>query len=200
MNTSDAISARRAIKHYDSSYQITEEEIQQLFSLVVLSPTSFNIQNWRFVIVSDIELRKKLRAASYDQAQVTDASLFVILCADIKAWEKSPQRYWKNTSSEVSNFVLPALDGFYRGHEQLQRDEAIRSCGIASQTLMLAAKSMGYDSCPMIGFDSEAVGRLINLPSDHIITMFVAVGKGIKEAWPRGGQLQLEEVLIRNSF
>ena len=65
--------------------------------------------------------------------------------------------------------MLPAIDNYYRGKEQVQRDEAMRSCGITAQTLMLAAKSMGYDSCPMDGFDFERVAELIRLPADHVI-------------------------------
>jgi nitroreductase len=76
----------------------------------------------------------------------------------------------------------------------------MRSCGIAAQTLMLAAKAMGYDSCPMDGFDFEAVGKLINLPKDHVITMFVAIGKGTKDPWPRPGQLPQSEVVIQDRF
>lgn len=76
----------------------------------------------------------------------------------------------------------------------------MRSCGIAAQPLMLAAKAMGYDSCPMDGFDFGAVAQLINLPHDHVIAMFVVIGKGAKEAWPRPGQLPLNDVLIRNTF
>ena len=56
---------------------------------------------------------------------------------------------------EVREFMNPAIDDYYRDKDQVQRDEAMRSCGIAAQTLMLAAKSMGYDSCPMDGFDFE---------------------------------------------
>ena len=76
----------------------------------------------------------------------------------------------------------------------------MRSCGIAAQTLMLSAKALGYDSCPMDGFDFDKVGQLINLPSDHVIAMFVAIGKQEKPARERGGQLNLEEVVIKNSF
>ena len=96
--------------------------------------------------------------------------------------------------------MLPAIDDYYRGKDQVQRDEAMRSCGIAAQTLILAAKSLGYDSCPMDGFDYEKVGELINLPDDHVIAMFVAIGKGTKEPWPRPGQLSLDEVVIKNKF
>ena len=67
-------------------------------------------------------------------------------------------------------------------------------------SLMLAAKEMGYDSGPMDGFDFDAVGKLISLPQDHVIAMFVVIGKGIKEPWPRGGQLPLGEVVVQNRF
>ena len=200
MKTFAAIEARRAVKHYDPEYRMTEDEINKLLSSAMLAPTAFNIQNTRFVVVRDPELRKKIRAAAWDQSQVTEASLLVILCADLKSWEKEPARYWQNAPQEVQDFIVPAIDQYYRGREQVQRDETMRSCGIAAQTLMLAAKAMGYDSCPMDGFDFDAVGKLINLPEDHVIAMFVAIGKGTKEAWPRTGQLPMDEVVIENHF
>jgi nitroreductase len=200
METITAIENRRAIKHYDPEHRMTEDEINKLMSLAMLSPTAFNIQNWRFVLVRNPEIRKKVRIAAWDQAQVTDASLLVILCADLKAWEKQPARYWQNAPKEVQDYVLQGMNQYYQGREQVQRDEAMRSCGIAAQTLMLAAKSMGYDSCPMDGFDFEAVGELINLPKDHVITMFVVVGKAIQDSKPRGGQLPIEEVVITDHF
>lgn len=200
MNTFDAITQRRSVKHYDTSHRMSEEEIERLLSFAVLSPSAFNIQNWRFVVVRDVELRRQIRAVAWDQAQVTDASLFIVLCGDLRSWEKQPERYWRDAPVEVSNFLVPAIDSYYRGNDQVQRDEAMRSCGIAAQTLMLAAKSMGYDSCPMDGFDFEAVGKLINLPDDHVVTMFLTIGKGIQEAWPRGGQLPLDEVVVQDRF
>ncbi|MFQ5586501.1 MAG: nitroreductase family protein [Thermodesulfobacteriota bacterium] len=200
MDTFTAIEKRRAVKHYDPDHRMSEEEIDRLLSLAMRAPTAFNIQNWRFVLVRDRELRQKIRAVAWDQAQVTDASLLFILCADLKSWEKEPARYWRNAPGEVREFIVPAIDNYYREHEQVQRDEAMRSCGIAAQTLMLSATAMGYDSCPMDGFDFDAVGKLINLPEDHVVAMFVAVGKGTKEAWPRGGQLAKDEVVIIDHF
>jgi len=200
MNTIEAIRARRAVKSYDPTHRMSGEEVAELLSLALLSPTAFNIQHWRFVVVDEPALRQQIRQVAWNQAQVTDASLLVILCADLKAWEKTPDRYWRNATAEVQAFMLPAIDQYYRGKEQTQRDEAMRSCGIAAQTLMLAAKSLGYDSCPMDGFDSTAVSQLINLPEDHVIAMFVAIGKRTQGAWPRSGQLSLDEVVISNRF
>ena len=200
MKTLDAIRARRAVKHYDANHTMTDDEVNELLSLAVLSPTAFNIQNWRFVVVTDPELRGQIREVAWDQAQVTDTSLFIVLCADLKAWEEQPERYWVNAPKEVREFMIPAIDNYYRGKDQVQRDEAMRSCGIVAQTLMLAAKSMGYESCPMDGFDFDEVGKLIHLPDDHVIAMFVAIGKGTKDPWPRPGQLELSDVVVKNRF
>ncbi len=200
MNTIEAIVKRRSVKAFDPQHQMTEEEIAQLMSLAMLSPTAFNIQNWRFVVVTDPALRKEIRKASWDQAQVEEASLLVVLTADLKAWEKNPARYWANAPQAAQDALVPMIAQYYQTREQVQRDEAIRSCGMAAQTLMLAAKDLGYDTCPMDGFDFDAVAKLINLPADHAIVMFVVVGKALKEAEPRGGQLAMDEVVIRNKF
>ncbi len=92
------------------------------------------------------------------------------------------------------------IDQFYRGRDQLQRDEAIRSCGIAAQSLMLSAVAMGYDTCPMVGYDPARVAHVINMPADHIVTLMIAVGKKLKDAQPRSGQLYYDDVVHMNMF
>jgi len=199
MDTITAINKRRSVKHYDPNHTITESEIRKLLELALLSPTSFNMQNWRFVVITDPEKRQAIRAASWDQAQVTEASLLIILCANLQAHENGA-RYWINASKPIQDTLVPMIAHFYKDKPQLQRDEAMRSIGIAVQTLMLAAKSMNYDSCPMIGFDPVKVAEIIQLPEHHIIGMMLPVGKAIKEANPRGGQLDYSEVVFKDSF
>jgi len=196
----EAIEQRRAIKHYDPTHRLSDAETRQLIELAAKSPTAFNLRHWRFVVVNDPALRQQIRAAAWDQAQVTDASLLVILCADLKAWAKNAARYWQHAPKPVQDLLVPAIGQYYSGKEQIERDECMRSCGLAGQTLMLAAKAMGYDSCPMDGFDFEAVAKLIHLPADHVISFMIAIGKGTKEAWPRPGQLRFEEVFVQNRF
>jgi nitroreductase len=199
MKVSEAIELRRAIKGYDPNHRMSEAEIERLISLAMLSPTAWNIQQWRFVLVRDPELRRQIRAAAWDQAQVTDASLLIVLTADTKAWQRDPARYWRN-APEVQDYLVGAMAQFYDGREWLQRDEAMRSCGLAAMTLMLAAQEMGYQSGPMDGFDFDAVGRVIGLPADHVVAMFVVIGKGIQEPMPRGGQLPMSEVVVTDRF
>ncbi len=131
---------------------------------------------------------------------MTDASLLILFTADTKAWQKEPGRYWQNAPEQVAELLVNWMEPFHEGREWLQRDEAQRSIGMAMQTLMLAAKAMGYDSCPMIGFDIDAVAKLINLPQDHVIGPMVAIGKKVKDAWPKPGQLPLNELVIENQF
>jgi nitroreductase len=200
MNVSQAILERRSIKAYDPQHKMSEEEINKLMSLAMLSPTAFNIQNWRFVVVTDPAIRKDIRAVSWDQVQVEDASILIVLTADLHAWNKQPERYWANAPKPVQDYLVPAIGQYYAGKEQVQRDEAMRSCGMAAMTIMLAAKEMGYDTCPMDGFDFDAVAKLLNLPDDHTPVMFVVVGKALKEAQPRGGQLKMDEVVVYNKF
>jgi len=200
MNVLDAVHARRSIKCFDPQHEMPATDEKQLLSAALCSPTAFNIQNWRLVVLQDRGLRNAVRAVAWDQAQITDASLLIALCADLKAWEREPGRYWKNAAKHVQEMILPSIDQYYRDKPRVQRDEAMRSCGILAQTLMLAAKSLGYDSCPMDGFDFDAVAQLINLPDDHVITMLLAIGKATEAPWPRGGQIPLSEVMVFNRF
>ncbi len=201
MDTLDAIFSRRAVKDFDPYFVIPQEDEKKLLEAAIQSPTSFNIQHWRFLNVRDVALRQIIRTEyGNNQAQITDASLLFIIVADVQAWRKHPERYWSNAPSDISDYLVNAIGQFYQGREWLQRDEAQRSIGMALQTLMLAAKSMNYDSCPMIGFDIEGVAKLINLPTDYAMGPMVAIGKATKEARPKGGQLPLNELVFENSF
>ncbi len=201
MNTLDAIYQRRAVKHFDPEHHLTPDEERKLLEAAIQAPTSFNIQHWRFVIIRNPEIRRKIRQEfGNDQAQMTDASLLIILTADVKAWKKDPQRYWQNAPREVAELLTGWMGPFHEGREWLQRDEAQRSIGMAAQTLMLAAKDMGYDSCPMIGYDIEKVADLIRLPEDHVMGPMIAIGKRTKDPWPKPGQLALDELVVENTF
>ncbi len=201
MDTFDAIYARRAVKHFDPEHRFTPQEETKLLEAAIQAPTSFNIQHWRFVVLRDPDLRAKIRTEfGNDQAQMTDASLLVLLTADVKAWAKEPARYWRNAPPEVADLLVNWMGPFHEGRDWLQRDEAQRSIGMALQTLMLAAKAMGYESCPMIGFDIDAVAKLIRLPEDHVMGPMVAIGKGVKDPWPKPGQTPLRDLLVENGF
>jgi nitroreductase len=195
----DAMQQRRSIRWFDPEHKMSEEGFTRLMEYVLLSPTANNIQNWRFVRVTSPALREEIRQVAWNQAQVTEASELLIFCYNEKAWQESPERYWKNAPKEVSDYVLGNFAPYFT-QPGIEREEGLRSCSMAAMSTMLLAKEMGYDSCPMGGFDFDAVGKLIGLPLNHRPAMMVAIGKKVKEPWPRAGQLALNEVLIENHF
>jgi nitroreductase len=200
LDTFDAIKTRRAIKKFDPSHKMSPEEIKFLMELAILAPTSYNQQNWRFITATDQDVKDKISKAARDQAQPKDGSLVIVLCGDTNAWKTNPNRYWRNAPKERQAQVTKALEKKYSGSSENRRDEVMKSCGFAAQTIMLAAKQMGLDSCPMRGFDYDELAKVINLPQDHIIAMMVVVGKALEPAGPRGGQLALDEVVFENKF
>jgi nitroreductase len=80
MNLTKAIETRRSIKHYNPEHVMPAEDLAELIRLTKLAPSSFNMQNYRLLVIRDPELRQQIRAAAWDQAQVTDASVLFILC------------------------------------------------------------------------------------------------------------------------
>ncbi|PTL87884.1 reductase DrgA [Candidatus Nitrosopelagicus brevis] len=200
MDTFDAIKTRRAIKKFDNTYKMSDEQVQSLMKLTLLSPTSYNQQNWRFVTVTDQTVKEQIHVAARNQAQPLDGSLVILLCGNMSAWKDDPMRYWKNHPLEKQEHVRDAMHKKYSDSPQNRRDEAMRSCGFAAQTIMLAAKQMGLDSCPMVGFEYDEMAKIINLPDDHIIVMMIVVGKAASPAAERGGQLSLDEVVFENKF
>ena len=195
-----AIESRRSVKHFDSDFQIPEQDVQQILEQTILAPSSFNIQHWRFVRVQDSDLRHKLRAASFDQAQVTEASELFIIAADRFAWRKQPQRYWENTDAATQKAMVGMIHEFYSQSPTAQHDEAIRSGALAAQNMMLSARALGYDSCPMIGFNMERVAKLIHLPEDYTIVLMLPIGKAKKAAHVRSGQIPLSEIVSTDRF
>lgn len=201
MDTLDAIYGRRSIKGYDPDHEMSEADLRKLIEAGMQAPTSFNIQHWRFVVIKDKALRQKIRTElGNDQAQMTEASVLLLMTADTKAHAKQPERYWQNAPKDVADLLVGWMGPFHEGREWLQRDEAQRSIGMAMQTIMLAAKAMGYESCPMIGFEIEKVAELINLPDDHVMGPMISIGKGTKDPWPKPGQLSYDEVVFENGF
>ena len=114
MEVFKAVEERRAIKAYDPEFKIPQEEVAKLLSAAIKAPTAFNIQHWRFVLAEDPELRKEIRAAAWNQAQITEASLLFVLCGDIKAWAKDPARYWRNAAQETQDVIVPMIKNLTR--------------------------------------------------------------------------------------
>lgn len=198
MELLEALRQRRSVKHYDPNHRLSDEEIRHLLEHTALTPTSFNMQNWHFVVVTDQEVQDQLCAASWNQAQVKDASVTIVIAGALKGHEKL-DRYLRKAPEEVKNMFGGMIPGFY-GNEAIERDEALRTVGLAGMTMMLLAKDMGYDTCPMIGFDPVKIAEILELPADHPPMLMITLGKALEPARPRMGLLDFEEFVSMDRF
>ena len=147
----------------------------------------------------DQAVKDKIMAAAWGQSHLGEASVDVVVCGKLTAYDDAEEIY-SSAPPEVGQKMVPMIGGLYSTNDGLQRDEAIRSASLAAMTLMLLAQDMGYATCPMIGFDHDAVAKLVNLPADHAIGPMVAIGKKTKDSWPKPGQLPLSELVIENQW
>jgi nitroreductase len=199
MEFSKVVEARRSVKLFDTSYDVDDATLGKLFDSVVLSPSSFNLQHWRFVVVRDAENKKALRSVAYDQPQVTDAAVVVVVCANLLA-HRDAERIHADAPDDVRSKMVPMINGFYEGKDRMQRDEAIRSASLAAMTLMLAATDMGLATGPMIGFDPDGVSKAIGLDDAHLPVMLIVLGKQTGDIRPRASRLGLDEVVKLERF
>lgn len=192
MDLFEAVRTRRSVKYYDPEHRLSERELRQLVAATMLTPSSFNMQNWQFVVCTDREVQARLCEAAFGQAQVRDCSATFVLAGDLQAHERF-DRYLRFAPEMVRGMFEGFVNGIYGGRPEMLRDEACRSIGLASMTLMLAARAMGYDSCPLVGYDPAKVADAVGLPEDCPPLLIVTIGKALEPARPRLGILHYED-------
>lgn len=187
-----ALVARRSIRKFDPQHRLSEAELRHLIGHAQLAPTSFNMQNWHFVVVTEAAVKEKLWLASWKQAPVKDASAVIVIAGDFGGHRRTDV-YLRHAPPETGARMAKLILGLYDGNAQLLRDEACRSAGFAGMALMLAAKDMGLDTCPMIGFDPAQVAEALGLDADHPPLLMLPVGKALAPPFPRTGFLDFAD-------
>jgi len=195
----DALRSRRSIRKFDPQHRLSEVELRHLIGHAQLAPTSFNMQNWHFVAVADPAVKERLWEAAWLQAPVRDASLVVVIAGDFGA-QRRTGRTLRHAPPETRTRMAKLILDLYEGNEQLLRDEGCRSAGLAGMALMLVAKDMGLDSCPMIGFDPAKVAGILNLDADHPPLLMVLVGKALAPPFAPTGFLDFADTVSVDRF
>jgi len=194
MDFKEIIKARRSVKNYDTTHEITDETLKVIFEQVILSPSSFNLQHWHFVVVREPQLKAALRKCAMDQAQVEEASACIVVVGRLDAHRRAAEVF-SDASPQVRDTMVPMIERFYQDKPQYQRDEAIRSCSLAAMTLMYAAQDLGYATGPMIGFDPAAVSQEIGLSENEFPVMLIVIGKQTGQLRPRAMRFPVSKVV-----
>ncbi len=183
MNFAALTEQRHSVRRYQPGLAITDTELREIFRQVQRSPSSFNLQHWRFIVIREPARKTALRKLSYGQQQVEDCAAAVLVCGRLDAFEDAAHLY-ADAPVEVREKFIPMIGGVYRNQPGLQREEAIRSGALAAMTLMYAAKHCGWDSGPMIGFDAQKVATLLALTPNIVPVMLVTLGKALNGEQP----------------
>ena len=183
----ELMETRVSTGRYQPDQQLNQNSIETLIHLTGLSPSAYNLQNWRFIAVQSEDAKARLQAQAYGQPQIASAAVTFIICGTLNAH----RQLHTALQPSVDIGILPAkvqqswVDAATQSHTdnpQLQRDEAFRSASLAAMTLMLAAESMGLAAGPMSGFDAEGLSNAFQLSSDEVPVMLVTVGYPEKES------------------
>ena len=171
----EAMNWRYAVKVFDPSKKITEEQLKLVLEAGRLSPSAIGIEPWKFIVVENTELRQKLRAASYDQPKVTDATYLIIIARRTDIRENIAKELIERTA-EIQNVKpedLDPLKQMVEGGIARMDDHALDAWAKAQTYIPLGimvetAALMGIDAGPMEGFSNEQVDAILGLKEQNL--------------------------------
>jgi nitroreductase len=196
----ETILSRTAAKYYDPAATLSDDEIRELVRIGTTAPTSFHLQNWRFIAVRTREAKARLSPIAWNQPAVIDAAVTFIVCGQLVETSVIPERLAPLVelgvmpAAMVADWEIPARN-LYMAYPQRRRDEAVRTATFGAAAMIYAARSLGLGSTPMIGFDADAVHREFGLAEDEVPVMLLSIGTERAGNWAQKPRRPLGEVL-----
>jgi len=198
----EALKWRYATKKFDPSKKVSEADLNELLEALRLAPSSYGLQPWKFIVITNPELRRKLREHAWNQPQITDASHLIVLAARTDLDEKYVKEYVKEISRQrgVSLESVKGYDdmmtGFVKG---TSKEELIhwakKQVYLALGMLLEAAALKRVDACPMEGFDAQKFDEVLELKN---LTATVLCTIGYRS--PDDPASKLEKVRFKDVF
>lgn len=189
MEFKEIVKSRYATKKFDGK-QIPKEKVDALLELIRMAPSSFGLQPYKILVISDKKIKEKLSPATWNQPQITSCSHLLVFCAntDIKPHIDKYERMMEDAKMPEEN--VRSYVGMMKGFEEALSGEhklswAQRQAYIAVGNAVNGAKSLGFDSCPMEGFSPEEYSGILKLPKNIIPSALVAVGYAADEQNPK---------------
>lgn len=201
---STAIADRRATSSFDG-VPLPDEDLKAILDAGLQSPSGYNMQPWRFVVVRTPEQRRRLRSASYNQAKVEEASAVVVACGDADGWRNGdleemlrlgrlggmPGNYAEQAKNSIPEYLS--------NHPNLQA-WLTRQVMIAFTTMMLMAESLGYATAPMEGFEEDKVRDVLRLPLSYSIVALLAIGRSKGPGKFFGGRFSMNRTVFGEEY
>ncbi len=172
---------RYATKSFDPTKKVSSKDLEKLLESIQLSASSYGLQPYEILVIENIELREKLKAAAYNQTQITDASHLLVFASYTSLNERYVDTYLQNIS-QTRNVPKEKLSGFLEMLQNTvlkltpeeQTKWAEKQSYLALGNLLSAAASFRIDTCPMEGFDSLKFDEILGLGDKGITATVIA--------------------------
>jgi len=199
MNFEQIVKERFATKSFDGK-EISEEKIKKLFEIIHNAPSSFNIQPWKIIVIKDKALREKLAPVSWNQPQITSSSHLLVFCADTNIKEnieRLEKLMIKNgaQADQIKGYIQMMRDFEKPMTPEQKLSWAQRQTYIALGNAVNGAKYLGFDSCPMEGFNPQEYAKILNLPANIVPSALVTLGYTTEKPRPKV-RFPVEEVFM----
>jgi nitroreductase len=177
---SRAIAERRASPSFDGS-PIPDADLRKILQAGLRAPSGYNLQPWRFIVLRSPDHKRKLRAASFNQAKVEEASVMIVACGDADGWRNGdldemlrlgrlggmPEGYAEQAKSTIPDYLSnhPNMPLWLN-----------RQVMLAFTHMLLMAEVLGYDTAPMEGFEEDKVHEVLRLPLSYSVVALLGIG------------------------
>jgi nitroreductase len=180
---STVIRERRSVRKYDPTFSISQEEIIDMLKEATFAPSSSNLQPWRFLVIQDQETKKELRAIANNQEQVETSSAVIAILGDTEMYHNAEQVYKSAFEAglmdkEIADRMIENSTKMYSAASKEARTNIANfDAGLISMQLMLIAKSRGYDTVPMGGFNKQKFMERFDIDERYFPAILIALGK-----------------------
>ncbi len=203
----DSIEQRRAARAFKSD-PIPEAILGEILRLGVRSPSGYNLQPWRFVVVREQENKEKLKACAFNQRQVGEAPVVLICCGDRRVgnseYIESVIQMGMETggvNEQFADIMRQQIPALFEYHPCFENVEAWtnRHTMLAVAHIMIVAKSYGVDSCPMEGFVTTQVKEAFQIPAEVDVCCILPMGYAEEPFKQYGGRFGIDQVCFGES-
>ncbi|MEQ3457816.1 nitroreductase family protein [Enterococcus cecorum] len=199
----DIVLNRRSIRNYDPSYEIEHSELLQIIDEAAKAPSSVNLQPWRFVIVESEEAKAKLKPLiRFNTLQNETSSAMILIFGDLKCQEYAQEIYQEAVNrglmpQEVMEKQLAAIVPMYDSLNKAQMERIVQiDASLVAMQLMLVARSHGYDTNPIGGFDADQLAAAFDLDEDRFHpVMILSIGKAMETGY-ESVRLSAEKITV----
>lgn len=192
-NTSlkEVIKGRKSVRAYDPSVKISKEEMTEILTEATLAPSSVNMQPWRFVVAESDEAKAKLHPlVRFNTRQNETSAAMIVIFGDLECYEYGTEIYETAVAEgkmmeEVKEQQLAAIMPLYQNLSKEKMNEIVQiDASLAAMQLMLVARTHGYETNPIGGFEADQLAEALDLdPERYVPVMIVSIGKAVETGY-----------------